>query len=89
MFAVGSQDTQKLWIDEQRIRMGLPRDFSDDTMAWAVKCVGGHLAARKTVEPGLYLLEGRRIDIFLPAYVQWVAARVTSVKREHATLKFW
>lgn len=89
VFAVGSKDLQERWVDEQRICLGLPMDFSDDTMAWAVKCVGGQLAARKAVESGLSVLEGRRIDIFLPVYVQWVAARVTSVKGEHVTLKFW
>lgn len=89
VFAVGSQDAQEEWADQHRIRMGSPKDFSDDAMARAVKCVGGHLRARLEVEGGLSDLMGRRIDIFLPVYVQWVAARVKKVDGAHATVRFW
>eukprot|EP00892_Ulva_mutabilis_P006334 jgi/Ulvmu1/4072/UM019_0050.1 len=89
VYAVGTQEAQQCWVDERRIRKGSPRDFSDDTLAWAVKCIGGHLAARKEIEGGLSVLEGSRIDLFLPEYVQWVAARVISTDCSTATLKFW
>lgn len=89
VYAVGPQPAQQRWIDERRIRRGHPRDFTDDTLAWAVKCVGGHLAARKEIESGLSVLKGRRIDIFLPVYVQWIAAWVINVDHPAVTVQFW
>lgn len=88
-YAVGNREDQSSWTDKERICIGHPRDFSDDTIAWAVKCVGGHLAARKEVEEGLQTLQGKRIDLFLPIYVQWVAAQVTEVNSPNVTVRFW
>jgi hypothetical protein len=90
MHAPGDRAAQERWADSKRLQLLSPADVDDQDLAKAVRCLGGNAAARAAKTPSLAVaLRGRRIDVFLPEFVQWVAAEVLRVQRSRADVLFW
>jgi hypothetical protein len=90
--AIGPISLQRLWADPAHTPPPAASDDADAALAWAVRCLGGNRAAREARACGFAAsggLVGRRIDIFLPLLLQWVAAEVRSVVRGTAHIRLW
>lgn len=90
--AVGPLLLQRRWADPAQIPPPAASDEADAALAWAVRCLGGNRAAREARVRGVAAnggLVGRRVDIFLPLLLQWVAAEVCSIMRGTAHIRLW
>lgn len=87
---LGGREEQATLADKRRLRAPQRHDIDDDVLAWAVKCAGGNRAGREALQQqGFRSLVGKRVDVFLPAFVQWVAAEVLSMSAQRASVRFW
>ena len=91
MRAVGDRQEQSERADPSRLRALSSEEMSDKELAKAVKALGGSASAKEATGPwcDASRLKGHRIDVFLPEFLQWVAAQVTGAQGAKVDVRFW